>query len=231
VRGVLAAAAAGAALMYLLDPERGGRRRSLVRDQALRMARRTGDAFDVTSRDLTNRARGVVADLQARFRDTPVSDDTLRARVRARLGAVVGYAGAIDVEVVAGAVTLRGPALAHDVEHLLRRVRAVRGVRDVDHRLQVHPEAAGVPGLERAHRVPRGGEVFELMQDHWSPAARVLTSVGGAVLVVGGLSRRDAVGLVITTAGVVIVARAVSNVPMARLAEAAERAARELSAP
>jgi hypothetical protein len=231
VRVVLAAAAAGAVLMYLLDPDRGGRRRALVRDQALQMARRTGDAFDVTSRDLTNRARGVVADLQARFRDTPVSDDTLRARVRARLGAVVGYAGAIDVEVVAGTVTLRGPVLADDVERLLRRVRAVRGVHDVDDRLQIHREAAGVPALQGAHRVPRGGEVFELMQEHWSPAARVLTSVGGVVLVVWGLRRRDAVGLVVTAAGMVVVARAVSNVPMVRLAEAAERAARELSAP
>jgi hypothetical protein len=231
VRGVIAAVATGAALMYLLDPDRGGRRRALVRDQAMRMARRTGNAFDVTSRDLTNRARGVVADLQARFRDTPVGDETLRARVRTRVGAVVGYAGAIAVDVVDGRVTLRGPVLADDVERVLRRVRAVRGVRDVEDRLDVHANAGGVPALQSARRVPRGGEVFELMQNRWSPAARLLTGVGSIMLTVWGLRRRDGVGLLATAAGMAIIARAGSNVPMMRLAEAAERAARELSAP
>ncbi|HEY3068446.1 MAG TPA: hypothetical protein VGL09_21855 [Methylomirabilota bacterium] len=231
MRVVIAAVATGAALMYLLDPDRGGRRRALVRDQAVRMARRTGNAFDATSRDLTNRARGVVADLQARFRDTPVGDETLRARVRARVGAVVGYASAIDAEVVEGRVTLRGPVLAADVERVLRRVRAVRGVRDVLDRLHAYADAADVPALQGARRVPRGGEVFELMQDRWSPAARVFTAAGSVTLAVWGLRRRDAVGLAAAAVGAAIVARAVSNVPMMRLAEAAERAARELSAP
>jgi hypothetical protein len=52
--GVLGGLAAGAVLMYLGDPEGGRRRRALVRDRLVRAAHRTGDAVDVTSRDVTN---------------------------------------------------------------------------------------------------------------------------------------------------------------------------------
>jgi hypothetical protein len=48
----------GASLMYFFDPGMGRRRRALVRDQGVHLARRLDDAVDVTSRDLTNRAAG-----------------------------------------------------------------------------------------------------------------------------------------------------------------------------
>jgi hypothetical protein len=57
----------GAALMYVLDPERG-RRRALARDKAVRLANRTSDRVGATSRDLGNRARGVAAELRGALR-------------------------------------------------------------------------------------------------------------------------------------------------------------------
>ena len=57
----------GAAVMYLLDPERGGRRRELVRDQAARARRKLGDGFDTTARELGSRAKGTLAELRSRF--------------------------------------------------------------------------------------------------------------------------------------------------------------------
>src|SRR5204862_5989594 len=136
---VLTAAGIGAGLMYLLDPDQGGRRRALVRDQLVSAANRTGDAADATSRDVRNRARGVVASLRSRLEsEEDVSDDVLRERVRARVGQVVSYAGSIEVSVADGRVTLQGPVLADDVARLLRRVRAVRGVTDVQCELDVH---------------------------------------------------------------------------------------------
>ena len=39
----------GAGVMYLLDPDRGKRRRALVRDQAVRSVRKTRDAVDATA--------------------------------------------------------------------------------------------------------------------------------------------------------------------------------------
>src|SRR4029453_1530301 len=149
---VLTAAAAGSGLMYLLDPDGGGRRRALVRDQGVRAAHCTGDAVDVTSRDVTNRARGVVAELRGRLAGLPVGDDVLRERVRVRIGAVVGRAGAIETLVSDGVVTLRGPALADDLDRLVRRVRSVRGVRDVSDQLDVHDEPGHVPELQRRPR-------------------------------------------------------------------------------
>ncbi len=51
----------GAALMYVLDPEGGNRRRALIRDKTVSWARRTGDTLAGSSRHLANRAKGFVA--------------------------------------------------------------------------------------------------------------------------------------------------------------------------
>lgn len=55
----------GAALMYVLDPERGRRRRALARDKAVAFANKTGRAVAKTSRDLGNRAKGVAAEVRS----------------------------------------------------------------------------------------------------------------------------------------------------------------------
>jgi hypothetical protein len=50
----------GALLMYMLDPDRGRRRRALVRDKVVSLSSRTGRAISGTARDLSNRAQGLV---------------------------------------------------------------------------------------------------------------------------------------------------------------------------
>jgi hypothetical protein len=210
---------AGAALMYFLDPNTGGRRRALVRDQVVHAAHKTGDAVDATSRDLSNRARGVVAELRGRLDGNDVSDATIGERVRARIGAVVGHASALQSSVSEGIVTLSGPILADDVDRLLRRVHAVRGVRGIDDRLEIHAEPGGVPALQGQPRRRRGGEVFELWQDHWSPTARLLTGAAGAALIVGGLRRLDHMGMSIAALGLGLLSRASTNLPISRTAE------------
>lgn len=60
-------AAAGAALMYVLDPDTGRRRRVLMRDTVRHAARRTGSAVEGRSRDVVNRARGVVVEMRRRI--------------------------------------------------------------------------------------------------------------------------------------------------------------------
>jgi len=52
----------GAGLMYLLDPERGRRRRALLRDKCVSLSSQTGDALGRTARHLGNRAQGVAAE-------------------------------------------------------------------------------------------------------------------------------------------------------------------------
>jgi len=187
----LAVAAAGAGLMYLLDPDGGRRRRARVRDRLVSAAHRTSHAVDSTSRDVGNRARGVVAELRGRLASGPVDDEMLRERVRARIGTVVGHASAIDVGVADGAVTLRGPVLADEVDRLVRRVRGVRGVREAINQLDVHDEPEGIAGLEGRPRPARRGEVRELLlQSRWSPGAPLVAALVGAAMALLGARRR-----------------------------------------
>jgi len=57
---VLGAAAAGAALMYVFDPDEGPRRRSLMRDKAVGLSNDAKDAIGRKSRDLRNKAQGLL---------------------------------------------------------------------------------------------------------------------------------------------------------------------------
>ncbi len=57
----------GAGLMYLLDPDRGRRRRTLLRDQAVRTVNRVGDFLDATARDVSHRAQGLAAEACSMF--------------------------------------------------------------------------------------------------------------------------------------------------------------------
>jgi hypothetical protein len=157
----------GAALMYVLDPERGKRRRGVVRDKAVRAAHKTGEAIDARSRDWRNRARGVAAEVQAMTHREEVSDEVLEERVRAEIGRVVASPGAIEVTSAGSVVTLSGSVLASEVEDLLSTVGRVRGVSDVENRLQVYETPEGVPALQGAHG-PR--TKAERGTDRWEPA-------------------------------------------------------------
>lgn len=58
---VLCGAALGAAVMYVLDPDRGRRRRALVRDKLYSAALQTRRNVYAKSRDLANRTKGMYA--------------------------------------------------------------------------------------------------------------------------------------------------------------------------
>ena len=57
---VLGAAAAGAALMYVFDPDEGSRRRAQMRDKAVGLSNDAKEAIGKKSRDLRNRAQGLL---------------------------------------------------------------------------------------------------------------------------------------------------------------------------
>jgi hypothetical protein len=200
ITGLLVGAGASAGLMYLLDPELGNRRRARLRDRLVRAGHVTGDAMDATSRDVRNRARGVVAELRSRLLPGDVSDDVLHERVRARLGQAVRYARWIETTIDDGRVTLRGPALADDVARVVRRVGQVPGVRAVDNRLDVHAEAGDVA------------------------AARLAAGLGGTLLALWGLRRLDAAGVPVATIGMALLARAGGSPVVAALVEDLRRA-------
>src|SRR5437762_12425162 len=67
VAPLLVGAAVGATLMYLFDPARGRRRRSLIRDQIVHVLNAGEDRLGKTERDLRNRAIGIVAEVKSRL--------------------------------------------------------------------------------------------------------------------------------------------------------------------
>jgi osmotically-inducible protein OsmY len=139
----------GALLMYVLDPQRGARRRALARDKATKLRHRAGETLAARSRDLRNRSRGVAAKTRSlvhSHKDEEVPDEVLTERVRARIGRAVRHPGSIEVAAENGVVRLSGPVLEDEVDDLVSAVRDTPGVEDVVDLLEAHAEPDDVPG-------------------------------------------------------------------------------------
>lgn len=138
----------GAGAMYLLDPDRGARRRSLLRDQGVHAGHKVGEGLVAAARDARNRTRGTAAALRARFKADEAEGDVLHERVRSAIGRMVSHPGAITVIVTGERVTLTGQVLAKEVDTLIRKVRRVRGVAEVRNELEIHRNATRVSALQ-----------------------------------------------------------------------------------
>lgn len=217
-----AAIGLGTGIMFLLDPDRGKRRRALMADQFKSIARKASHGVGVTARDVRNRAQGLAAQVQSRLtgNNDEVTDEVLRQRIRSKLGRVVSHPSAIEAVVSEGKVTLNGPILQDEVPDLLKAVSSIGGVKDVEDHLEVHEEPGDIPALQGEGNRP--GNRIEFMQEHWSPAARLAASAGGAALALYGGKRRDAVGAGVGAAGLLLLARGVTNVELKRMAGLAE---------
>ena len=144
---LLVGAGLGAALMFILDPARGGRRRALVRDKSLKALRRGGEAIHERTEDIGNRITGAVAELRGRG-GTPPTNHQLAERVRAELGHKVEHARAIEVFAEDGQVTLRGDVLREELDDVMSAVRAVHGVHNVRSEMNVRATPGDIPSLQ-----------------------------------------------------------------------------------
>jgi osmotically-inducible protein OsmY len=138
---LLAGLGLGAGLMYLLDPERGDRRRSAIREQASQVRTQGLDTVSKRSRHLRNRAVGLLAEARRRTRHEEVSDEVLVARVRSKMGLVVSKPRHIEVTADKGRVILSGPILEDEVDRLLQTVSNIPGVEIVENWLEEHEES------------------------------------------------------------------------------------------
>jgi uncharacterized membrane protein/osmotically-inducible protein OsmY len=205
----------GVGLMYFLDPERGRRRRALIRDRVAHSASVSGDAMSATGRDVVHRATGVAARLRGTFGRGPVDDGVLVERVRAQLGRMISHPRAVDVDAADGVVTLRGPILQHEMRRLLNAVERVGGVREVVSQLEEHKEAGNIPALQGGSTPP--GPQPDVWQREWSPTTRLLVGTAGTALTGYGASRRDAPGALLAATGLGLLARAATNLDTRRL--------------
>lgn len=138
----------GASVMFILDPDRGKRRRALVRDQVTHLANCSTEFVEKRSRDIRNRVSGVIADTRARFTAEPVPDEKLVDRISSKLGRYPVHQRSISVEANQGTVTLSGDTLAKELETLIGAVKSVRGVKEVVNNLVVHDSPEGISSLQ-----------------------------------------------------------------------------------
>lgn len=214
---MILSAGIGAGWMYFWDRQLGNRRRALMRDKFVRLAHQADHALDVTRRDLMNRTCGIWAELRSSFTQDEVSDEVLVDRVRAEIGGVVAHPRAIEVSAERGRVTLHGQIFTDQVDKLLRRVASVRGVRDVENRLQAYKDADNVPSLQGQPARRLSGHRMDVLQTYWSPTTRMLAGAAGGALAVYGVGRRDVGGTTLSIMGLTLLARALTNIEMKRL--------------
>jgi len=212
---ILGALGVGAGLMYLLDPDRGPRRRALIRDKSVHALHALNELFEKGAHDLSCRTRGFIAEAQSFLRDEDVPDDILKERVRAKLGHVVSHPHALEVTVREGQVTLTGPILTEDVDPLLAAVAVVPGVRDLEPHLDIYEAPDSISALQ-------GGDLdeekrAERSHARWSPVLRLLAGVTAVGLLGVGLRRRDGLGALLRLGGAAMLARDVANQPLKRL--------------
>lgn len=208
---LLAALGLGAGAMYLLDADKGRRRRAIARDKLISVLTEAQEGFDCALNNLRDKARGVVAESRHLFSADDASDDVLEARVRAKLGRVVSHPHAVHTTVRDGVLTLSGDIFVHELPRLLAAARRVRGIQQVKNELQAHESSAQVPSLQGSGR----RSYPEPFQENWSPALRLLAGSVGSSLMVG--RRGGLLSPLVTLGGAGLFLRAVTNMPIRRL--------------
>ena len=200
----------GAGLMYFMDPQHGTRRRTMVIDKANRFVNDIDESIDTAVQDARNRARGVLSEMTARLSDQGEPDWILEERVRSNLGRLARHARAVDVRADGGRIYLTGPVLREDEDAIVKAALRTRGVYGVENQLQVFDSPHDIPALQ-GEPSPQRRAVPDWQQRNWSPATRLLSSVGGSLLTLYGLTRRGVAKPVLSTAGLVLTARGVTN--------------------
>jgi uncharacterized membrane protein len=172
--------------------------------------------MDATARNLRDEGQGLLARMRSRLRrEDGVPDRVLVARVRSEMGRVVSHPHAIEVTAENGRVTLRGPVLREETKPLVAATSSVRGVREVDIRVEAHDDATNVPALQGGRH--RAGRRSALGKENWPPAVRLLVGAGGTALTAAGTLRGGLGGAIATAAGVGLLTRAVTNLDSRRL--------------
>jgi hypothetical protein len=202
--------------MYFLDPQRGRRRRVLARGGLNRITHKTTDAVGTTSRDLRNRAYGIMAETKSLVSRKQVSDEVLAERVRARLGSLVSHASSIQVRSDNGRIMLSGTVFSAELARLVRGVSSIRGVTGVENLLTVQESSEATSGQVGGSPWPAA---FDFVQKPWSTTTRLVIGGLGGLLAVCGAVRRNINGGTIALLGMALLAKALSTAGFLRLAE------------
>ena len=190
----------GIVTTYLLDPDRGGRRRALIRDQVIHQSLRKREAVNVMLRDLANRSQGLRHRVQQRFDHSEVSDEIVLQRVRAELGRHVSHFHALTVSCENGCIKLEGPVLASEIQDCVWHARMVPGVKHVINAMTAHASKENIPELQ--------GGIQAIANHRWTPATSLVMGVAGVLLTAYGIGKKGIGGTAMQLAGIGMVAKA-----------------------
>ncbi|HEY2817870.1 MAG TPA: BON domain-containing protein [Casimicrobiaceae bacterium] len=209
-------AALGAATMFIFDPNKGRRRRALVRDRARRSLMNAGHLLHVSARDLGHRARGVRATVRRFLKGNRVADDlVLIERVRAKMGRVVSHPHAIQIGARDGRVTLSGPILPAEAEPLLDTVRSVWGVSGVEDHLVIFDRPDSIPSLQGGRR---NADTAQSRHAMGSSIGDVVAILAGGALALCAVRARGPARIGLAAAGVGLATRGATNKALLRTA-------------
>jgi uncharacterized membrane protein len=200
----------GAGLMYFMDPQHGTRRRTMVIDRANRFVNNIDVSIDTAVQDARNRARGVLSEMTARLSDQDAPDWILEERIRSNLGRLAMHIGALDIRADGGRIYMTGPVLREEEDAIVKAALRTRGVHGVENQLRVVDNPQDIPALQGQPSHLRRARP-DWQQRNWSPATRLLSSVGGSLLTLYGLTRKGVAKPVLSTAGLVLTARGMTN--------------------
>jgi uncharacterized membrane protein len=216
-RKVVASAALGAAAMYVLDPNKGKRRRAILRDKTRSSLTNISHLAQVSARDISHRVQGFRATARRLFMGSGATDDlVLIERVRAKMGRVVSHPHAIQIGAHDGRITLSGPIVGGEAAPLLDAVRSVWGVSGIDDHLVVYDRPESIPALQGGGR--RNAVRSESMQEEWTPALRVAAVLGGGALAICAMRQRGLTRLALAMMAVGLTTRGAANMPLKRVA-------------
>jgi hypothetical protein len=219
IRALLRGMALGAGAMYLFDPIQGRRRRARIRDQFYSVVNSGGDFLEKACRDAEHRIHGTVAELTSAVQGDHADDEVLVERVRSKIGRFVSNPRAIDVSAENGRIILSGPVFADELPGLISAVWRVKGVKDVENRVEAHEEAENFPGLQGRSR-PHGDQL-DFLQTNWAPATRLFLGAVGCGLMANCLARRSVGAMMLGTVGFGLTMRSITNTSIGEMIDQA----------
>jgi uncharacterized membrane protein len=216
LKTVLTTIGVGAGLAYFFDPRQGDRRRALLRDKANSLVDRMDNSIYSTVEDTRNKTRGVLSEWTAKLSNQDNPDWVLAERVRGALGRLSPHSRSVKVRADEGQIHLSGSILNDERDAILKAASRTRGVRDVIDELEVFYSPEEMSAFQNTTDA-QSQESPTWRQQNLSPATRLLSSVGGSLLTLYGLKRKGLAKPVLSTAGLLLTARGMTNMDTSSL--------------
>jgi uncharacterized membrane protein len=209
----LGGAAAGALLMYMLDPDRGSARRAQSAAAVRNASSRTGSAIGNVWHGAGNRM-GAAADdaIEAATPDGGLGSaiSTTVSKVRDTMSRAASAAGDVADDAISKAKSGMSRVEDSDTYSSARSAFSHAADSAADFYADTR-KSAGRLGRRVAQEVHGDSE------GAWGPTMRNSALLGGGLLALTGLMRRSPMGLVLGLAGAALLARSAANQPLRSL--------------